>query len=62
MGLDQFYCKYSYGMIVPYLRTNQAVDQKNTMNHGGRRRTTAAMVTHPRLRCAETLAIGYATT
>ncbi len=26
------------------------------MNHGGRRRTTAAMVTHSRLWCAETLA------
>ncbi len=29
---------------------------QNTMNHGGRRRTTAAMVPHSRLRCAETLA------
>ena len=26
------------------------------MNHGGRRRTTATMVSHSRLRCAETLA------
>ena len=29
---------------------------QNTMNHGGRRRTTAAMVPHSRLRWAETLA------
>ena len=26
------------------------------MNHGGRRRTTAAMVPHSRLQCTETLA------
>ena len=33
-----------------------AVDRENTMNqHGGHHHTTAAMVPHSRVRCAETL-------
>jgi hypothetical protein len=32
------------------------VDRNNMMNHGSRRRTTAAMVPHPRLGDIETLA------
>ncbi len=31
-------------------------DRKNMMNHGGRRRTTAAIVPHPQLQGVETVA------
>ena len=36
--------------------TNILIDCDYAMNHGGRRRTTAAIVPHRRLRCAQTLA------
>ena len=32
-------------------------DYMMTMNHGGRRHTTAAIVPHPRLRCTQTLTL-----
>ena len=35
---------------------NTLIDCDYTMNHGGRRCTTATIVPHPRLRCAQTLA------
>jgi hypothetical protein len=64
------YCKhlqffFDASIIVPYVgismfrrskHTKRVIVCQNTMNHGGRRRTTAAMVPHSRLRCAETLA------
>ena len=36
--------------------TNIFIDLDYTMNHGGRRHTTAAIVPHLRPRCAQTLA------
>jgi len=36
-------------------RTQHSTCRENTMNHGGRRRTTTTMVPHPRLRGVETL-------
>ncbi len=43
-------------LILRKPRTKHSTCRENTMNHGGRRRTTAAMVPHPRLRGVETLA------